>query len=49
MNMRTFLLCLPSIICAIAASTLAFYDKDGWGWFLVLALISSPFENGARL
>lgn len=44
--MRMFLLCLPSIICAVAAGVLAFYGKEGWGWFLAISLFLSPFANG---
>ena len=30
---------LPSIACVICALILALKNKDGWGWFLFVALL----------
>ncbi len=30
-----------SIVCVIAAVTMAIYNKDGWGWFLFVAVITA--------
>ena len=30
---------IASMICLIIAGVLAYYDKEGWGWFLFAALI----------
>lgn len=29
---------LGSLICVAAAAVLCFYGKDGWGWFLFVAV-----------
>lgn len=39
--MRLFYFLTP-IVLAISAATLAFYGKEGWGWFLVVAALSLP-------
>lgn len=33
-----------SFVCAIIAGILAFYGKDGWGWFIFLAIVISCTE-----
>ena len=30
---------LPAIVCAIAAAILALYGMNGWGWFLLVAVL----------
>lgn len=37
--MTKFLQYLPSTICLLVAAVLAFYGRDGWGWFLFGALV----------
>jgi hypothetical protein len=36
--MKSFIVSLPVVVCSIIGGVLSFYDKPGWGWFLVLAL-----------
>ena len=33
-----------SFVCVIIAGILAFYGKDGWGWFIFLAIVISCIE-----
>lgn len=30
---------LPAVACVIAAAVIAHADKDGWGWFLFVAVL----------
>ncbi len=39
--MRLFYFLTP-IVLAVSAATLAFYGKEGWGWFLFVAVLSLP-------
>jgi hypothetical protein len=32
---------IPSALCIASAVYLAFHDKPGWGWFLLLAAITA--------
>ena len=43
--MRTLFMNLPSMICAAAAAYLCYFDKDGWGWFLFVAIFVSVWES----
>ncbi len=36
-----------SILCAIVAGSLAYNNKDGWGWFLFVALICFVIPDGS--
>lgn len=39
-DIAILILCqIPSIICAVGAVYLASKSKEGWGWFLFLALL----------
>jgi hypothetical protein len=38
MTKEVFALAIVAI-CVLAASALAFYGKDGWGWFLFAGVI----------
>lgn len=38
---------IPSVLCVIAAVYLAAKDKEGWGWFLFVALIIGSSAIGA--
>jgi hypothetical protein len=40
---------LPSIACAVGAILLALNSIGGWGWFLLIALISNPGVNGLNI
>ena len=45
---NTFLLLLSnatSIACVIAAAILASKGTEGWGWFLLIALLSGVYPN----
>lgn len=35
------LLNLVALVCASAAAFLAYHDKSGWGWFLVVAALTA--------
>lgn len=35
-------LTLTPAICAVAAAVLAWGRRDGWGWFLFVALLTYP-------
>lgn len=37
-----FLATLPTVLCLGVAGVLAFYDRSGWGWFLLIAAIIAP-------
>lgn len=37
--MGNFIKLLPSIICVIVAAVLLDKQTDGWGWFLLVALL----------
>ena len=37
--MNAILPFLPSIICAVIAGILALKGADGWGWFLLAAVV----------
>ena len=47
--MKTELLLLlsnaPSIACVIAAATRASFGTGGWGWFLLIALLSGVYPK----
>jgi hypothetical protein len=47
--MKTELLLLlsnaTSIACVIAAANLASKGTEGWGWFLLIALLSGVYPN----
>lgn len=34
---------LVAIFSVISAAALLFYDKSGWGWFLLLALLTTTW------
>jgi hypothetical protein len=36
---------LTSIACVIAAAVLASKGTEGWGWFLLIALLSGVYPN----
>jgi hypothetical protein len=36
---------LPSIACVVAAAFLASKGTGGWGWFLLIALLSSVYPS----
>ena len=48
-KMKTELLLLlsnaTSIACVIAAANLASKGTEGWGWFLLIALLSGVYPN----
>ena len=48
-EMKTELLLLlsnaTSIACVIAAATLASFGTGGWGWFLLIALLSGVYPK----
>lgn len=33
---------LPCLAAVIGSSLLAFHNRDGWGWLMLLALLLSP-------
>jgi len=37
-----------SIICVIGAVILSMHDKDGWGWFIFLAIIAGVKSDGDK-
>jgi hypothetical protein len=41
--MRVFSMSLAIIACVACATLLALADKDGWGWFVFIALLISAF------
>lgn len=47
--MKTVLLLLlsnaTSIACVVAAAVLASKGTEGWGWFLLIALLSGVYPN----
>jgi hypothetical protein len=38
-GLHSLLANLPSLACVIIAGYMAFHDKNGWGWFLFLAVL----------
>lgn len=36
---------IPAVICLIAGVILCIKEKEGWGWFLFVALILSRFPG----
>ena len=30
-----------AIVCVIGAAVLMWYDKDGWGWLIAIAIVTS--------
>ena len=40
---------LPSIACAIGAIVLALHSIGGWGWFLLIAILTNPCSTGLKI
>ncbi|WP_412063039.1 hypothetical protein [Rubrivirga sp. IMCC45206] len=38
-TLRLLIAHVPATACIAAATILAFYERDGWGWFLFAALL----------
>jgi hypothetical protein len=34
-----------SVICTVVAAILAFHQKDGWGWFLFIAVVTCVYPK----
>ena len=43
--MKNIVANLFSIICVIVAGVCLFYEIDGWGWFLFVALICHSSQS----
>lgn len=39
--MRLFLKNMVPTACVVMAGLMALYDKSGWGWFLLIALLTA--------
>jgi hypothetical protein len=37
-----------AIVCAVFAGLLAYAGKDGWGWFLGMALLTTVSSYGSK-
>lgn len=40
---------LPSLACAIGAIVLALHSIGGWGWFLLIAILTNPCSTGLKI
>jgi hypothetical protein len=38
-TLKYILFNIPSILCVISAAYLLYCDKEGWGWFLFVAVL----------
>ena len=41
-SLLMFFSSIPMLLCIGAASYLAYMDKEGWGWFLFIAVLIAP-------
>lgn len=40
-NLTKFLILLVPILSLIAAAVLLYFDKEGWGWFIFITLMTA--------
>jgi hypothetical protein len=46
--MKYYIWFLPITICLIGASVLMWYQKEGWGWLLFVALCLIPSKSNEK-